>query len=304
MISPEIGLLPLQISDLQGVTRALYNGLSWTMVLILISSGLSLSFGLMGVINFAHGELYAVGAYTGLVVAGLTGNFFVAILAAVLVGGVLGVVFERSIIKHLYGESHLVQFPATLGAAIIINELIIFFVGADNKALGIPSYFSGTFVVGGVTFGTYRLFLIMSGVIVIASIWLFLERTRYGMVITAAIDDKEMVQSMGYNLNTINTFIFALGSAFAALAGILIAPLFGIQIDMGIDILIIAFIVVIVGGLGSFQGVVVAGFLIGMSQSFGRIYLPKYSAMIPFVLMMFIILYRPQGIAGVREELG
>lgn len=295
-----MNILSLFSVSLGGLLNALYNGLSYSLILILASAGLSLVFGLMGVVNFAHGALYAIGAYSGFLTFGLTQSFFLAILGAVVGGVLAGVVLEISVIRPLYDREPVYQLPATFGAAIVIVEGIKWVIGPDSKPFAIPHVFSGTIPVGAQAFGLYRFFLIVAGAILIILLWLFLEKTKYGLIIRAAIFDTAMVESMGYNVSQIYTVIFALGAAYAAIAGVLISPLFGVYPDMGTEIVITAFIVVVVGGLGSFRGVVVGGLLVGFAQSLGRFYIPRLALAIPFLLMIAIILVRPAGIYGVK----
>jgi branched-subunit amino acid ABC-type transport system permease component len=292
-------MILLQIG-IDSIIQGLYSGLSYGMILVLTAAGLSLIFGLMGVVNFAHGALYAVGAYAGFVALGIVPSFPLAILAAVVGGALVGGVMELSIIRPLYDRDPIYQLPVTFGAAIVLVEAIKFFIGSGNRQFPIPSYFSGTFQLAGYSFGLYRLFLIVMGALLVGGLWLFLVRTKYGLIVRAAIFDTEMVESMGYNVTRTYTLIFALGAVYAALAGVLIAPLFGLYPDMGTEIIIIAFIVVVVGGLGSFKGVVFSGILIGLVQQFGRIYIPVVAEALPFLLMIAIIVYSPKGLFGVE----
>lgn len=289
----------LQVS-IDGIVQGLYSGLSYGMILVLTAAGLTLIFGLMGVVNFAHGELYALGAYVGFFLFGLTGSFALAIPAAVLGGFVIGALMEVTIIRPLYDREPLYQLAVTFGGAIVLIESIELAFGADSKPFSIPGYLSGTVTAGGYNFGIYRIFLIVAGAVLVTGLWLFLTRSRYGLIIRAAIFDTEMVESMGYNVNRAYTFIFALGAAYAAVAGVLIAPLFGLYPEMGAEIIILIFVVVVVGGLGSFKGVIAAGLLIGIAQSFSRIYAPAYAEAIPFLLMILVIVYRPEGLFGVK----
>lgn len=294
-----ISVLPLQ-SGVGAIVQGIFAGVSYGMILVMTAAGLSLVFGLMGVVNFAHGELYGIGAYSGFVLFGMTGSFPIAIGAAILGGAAIGGALEVSVVRPLYDRDPIYQLPATFGAAIVMVEGIKFLIGSESKPFPIPGYLSGTFPVAGFRFGLYRIFLIVAGTILVGLLWLFLSKTKYGMIVRAAIFDTEMVESMGYNVSRTYTLIFALGAAYAAIAGVLIAPLFGLFPGMGNQIIIIAFIVVVVGGLGSFRGVVVSGLLIGLAQAFGRIYVPSVSEALPFLLMVGIIMYRPQGLFGVE----
>ncbi|THE63025.1 branched-chain amino acid ABC transporter permease [Salinadaptatus halalkaliphilus] len=297
MVLPHNTLLQISVD---GIVQGLYSGISFGMILVLTAAGLTLIFGLMGVVNFAHGELYAAGAYAGFVLFGVTGNFAVAVVAAVIAGFAIGAIMEVSIIRPLYDREPLYQLAVTFGAAIILIELIEVIIGPQSQPFPIPDLLSGSIAVAGYTFGTYRIFLIVAGGILVTALWLFLTKSKYGLIIRAAIFDTEMVESMGYDVNRAYTFIFGLGAAYAAIAGVLVAPLFGLFPEMGAEIIILIFVVVVVGGLGSFKGVIVAGLLIGIAQSFGQIYVPWAAEAIPFVLMVAVILYRPQGLFGVE----
>jgi branched-subunit amino acid ABC-type transport system permease component len=286
--------------NIDGIVQGLYSGISFGMILVLIASGLTLIFGLIGVINFAHGEIYALGAYIGFFAFGITGNFLISLPAAALATAFVGGVMEVSIIRPLYERDPLYQLAVTFGAGIIIIEAVQVYFGSINKRFPVPEYLQGTVNIASYGFGFYRLFLIISGSILIAMLWWFISRSDFGLIIRAAIFDTEMVESMGYNLKRVYTLTFMLGSAYAAIAGVLVSPIFGVFPEMGAQILILTFVVVVAGGLGSFKGAVVTGLLIGIVQSFGRIYTPTFAEMIPFMMMILIILYRPEGLFGVQ----
>jgi branched-subunit amino acid ABC-type transport system permease component len=254
----------------------------------------------MNVVNFAHGALYTVGAYFGFSAFWATDSFLVAILAAVFGTAILGVVMEMTVIRPIYERDILYQIPVTFGAAIIIVQGIYFIWDGEPKQFPIPDTFSGTFSMLGTSLGVYRLFLIVVGTVLVAALLVFLNKTKYGMIVRAAITDTEMVESMGYNVALVYTFLFAIGAAYAGIGGILISPLFGLFPEMGTNIIIIAFIIVVVGGLGSVKGAITAGLLIGVLQSFGRLYVPTYAEVIPLVIMVGVLLVRPQGLFGAR----
>lgn len=285
---------------METIIRALFNGLSLGVILILISSGLTLVFGLMGVVNFAHGELYALGAYIGLSVQLLTGNFVLSLAAAILGLAIVGLVMEITIIRPLYDRDPLYQIPVTFGAIIVLTELMRLIWGGSVQSFPIPEVVSGTVTLFAIDFSIYRIFILFLGGLFILLLWLFLRTTRYGIIIRAAIADTETVESMGYNKSRIYSFLFALGAVYAAIAGVLISPLFGVSPGMGSEIIITVFIIVIVGGLGSFKGTIVSGMLIGILLAFGRIYVPTVSEAIPFLLMAGVLLYRPRGLFGIE----
>lgn len=285
---------------METIIRTLFNGLSLGVILILISSGLTLVFGLMGVVNFAHGELYALGAYIGLSVQLLAGNFVLSMVAAALGLAVVGLVMEVTIIRPLYERDPLYQIPVTFGAIIVLTEFIRLIWGGSVQSFPIPGIVSGTVTFLSIDFSIYRIFILILGGFFIFLLWLFLRTTRYGIIIRAAIADTETVESMGYNKTRIYSFLFALGAVYAAIAGVLISPLFGVSPGMGSEIIITVFIIVIVGGLGSFKGTIVSGMLIGILLAFGRIYVPTVSEAIPFLLMSAVLLYRPRGLFGIE----
>ena len=291
--------LALQLG-IDRIVQGMYAGISFGMILVLTAMGLSLVFGLMGVVNFAHGNLYAAGAYSGFVAYGLSGNFFVALVGAAVGGAIIGAALELLVIRPVYDRDSVYQMPLTFGAAIVIIETLKVFLGSDSKPFPIPDLFSGTFGMLGYKFGLYRLFLVFAGIALVGSLWLFLQKTKYGLVIRAAIHDTEMVESMGYHVYRTYTLLFALGAVYAALAGVLIAPLFGLFPEMGTEIIILSFIVVVVGGLGSFKGVVVSGLLMGIVISMGRVYVPNVAEALPFLVMIAVIAYRPRGLFGVE----
>ncbi|WP_165874899.1 branched-chain amino acid ABC transporter permease [Natrarchaeobius oligotrophus] len=280
--------------------RALFNGVSYGMILVLMSIGLSLVFGLMGVANFAHGEFYALGAYMGFFAFGLTGNFIVAMLASVLAVAAVGGAIEATTIRPLYGRDPLIQIPATFGLAIVMVEVIRYVWGSTSHPFPVPELLSGTYLVGGMAFSTYRSFLIVAGTALTILMWLFLVRTQYGLVIRGAIFDKEMVESMGYRVSRAYTLLFGLGAAYAAIAGVLIAPLFGVFPGMGTQMILLAFIVVILGGMGSFKGPILAGLLIGVLFGFGQMFVGAWAEVVPYALMILVLVYRPRGLFGTK----
>jgi branched-chain amino acid transport system permease protein len=254
----------------------------------------------MGVVNFAHGELYALGAYIGLSVQLATGNFLLAMAAAVIGLAVVGLLMEVTIIRPLYDRDPLYQIPVTFGAIIVLTELMRLIWGGSVQSFPIPDIVSGTVTFLSIDFSIYRTFILLLGGLFILLLWVFLRTTRYGIIIRAAIADTEAVESMGYNKSRIYSFLFALGAVYAAIAGVLISPLFGVSPGMGSEIIITVFIIVIVGGLGSFKGTIVSGMLIGIMLAFGRIYVPTVSEAIPFLLMAGVLLYRPRGLFGIE----
>ncbi|MUV37692.1 High-affinity branched-chain amino acid transport system permease protein [Lentibacillus sp. JNUCC-1] len=272
------------------------NGLATGMLIFLLASGLTLIFGLMDVLNFAHGGLFIWGAYSGVWFYHLTDSFTVAIVTAIATGLVLGLIMEKVIVKPVYGN-HIQQILITLGFMLVLQEVIKVVFGPHQIAVSPPAFLDGSFVVGDVVFIKYRLFIILLGLFVfIATSYLF-SKTRIGLVVRAGVIDKEMVQSLGINIKLVFTAVFMLGSALAALSGVLHAPYSGVlYAEMGLEFSILAFIVVIIGGMGSFRGSLFAALLVGLTQAFMAYYVPALSLATNMLLMTAVLIFRPQGL--------
>lgn len=272
------------------------NGLATGMLIFLLAAGLTLIFGLMDVLNFAHGGLFAWGAYSGVWVYDLTGNFFVAIIGAIVTGLLLGVLTEYLIIRPVYGN-HVQQILITLGFMIVLSEMLKVVFGPDQKAAQPPAFMDGSFMVGDVILIKYRLFIILIGALVYAITFYILQKTKVGLIVRAGVMDKEMVQSLGINIRLVFMLVFMVGSALAALGGVLLAPYSGvIYAEMGMEFAILAFIVVVIGGMGSFTGSLLAALLVGLAQSFMAYYYSDLSLAVNMLLMVAVLVFRPQGL--------
>lgn len=280
------------------VIGVLLNGLSRAMLLFLIASGLSLIFGLMGVINFAHGVLYALGGYVGVAVLQFSESFWLALVVAPFLVMFLGITIEYFGVRPLYDREPVFQMLLTFGIAVVLEELIKLIWGTSPKSLPAADGLVGTTPLGVTIYPTYRLFIIVMGFVVAAGLWTFLQRTRVGMIVRAGTLDSEMVEIMGINVRRMFTLMFGLGTALAALGGIVAGPLISVYPAMGTEILIEAFIVVVVGGLGSIRGSLAGALIIGMANGFGAYYVSKYVGFILFAIMIFVLLTRPYGIFG------
>lgn len=278
---------------LQGLTI----GLLW----FLIASGLSLIFGLMGVLNFAHGGFYMLGTYGALTIYLVTGNFAAALVGGVAVGALLGVLVEMLAIRPLYGRP-LFQVLMTLGLILIFDEAVEAIWGPYPLAFSAPSLLEGTITVFDRPFPTYRLFIIAVGLLVFAAVQLFLNRTRLGIIVRAGVEDRDMVQALGIDIRRVFTGVFALGGALAALGGAVAGPFEGAHPQLAAENLLPAFIVVVVGGLGSFTGSLVAAILVGLTQSFVGYYAPNLALAVNIGIMATVLVLRPQGLLG--EERG
>ncbi len=273
------------------------HGLVYGAILALVGAGLTVAFGILGVMNFAHGELLMWGAYVGLAALALTRNFWMALAAAPLAVAILGVVVERTTLRPLYGRPPLFGLIATFGLAMILRELVQIIWGQETFT--IPSPFPGVVSLLGMTYPTYRLFVLGFSGLVLGALWLFFTRTRAGLLVRAAVQDPEMLDALGVNLPRLFTFTFAASAALAALAGLIMAPIFTVYSDLGVETILYAFLVVILGGLGSIGGSILAAFLIGEAQNLASLWLdPRQATTIIFALMILLLVVRPRGLFG------
>jgi branched-subunit amino acid ABC-type transport system permease component len=270
-------------------------GLTVGTVLFLVAAGLSIIWGLMDILNFTHGALYALGAYVGMVVVALTGNFWLALVFAFVIVAGVGAALEIVALRRLFGRDPLYYFLLTFGLTYVLTEVIRIIWGDEFQRLAAPAMLEGSVNLG-ITFPTYRLFVIAASVVVAVGVWLLLTRTRFGLLLRAGTQNPEMVSVLGTDIRTVYTLGFALGSALAGLAGVLVAPLSGLSPQMGVDLLIQAFIVVIIGGLGSFRGAAVASLLVGEINAFGIMLAPGYSVLLIYAAMILVLLLKPAGL--------
>jgi branched-chain amino acid transport system permease protein len=276
------------------------NGLATGMLIFLLAAGLTLIFGLMSVLNFAHGGLFIWGAYTGVWIYSLTNSFLLAIMVAIIIGLVLGLITERLIIKPVYGN-HIQQILITLGFMLVLQELIKVVFGPDVKAVSPPAWLEGSFQLGDVTLIKYRLFIIVIGFLLFFTIFLILKKTRIGLIVRAGVMNREMVQTLGINIRFVFMAVFMVGAALAALSGVLHAPYSGvIYAEMGLEFSILAFIVVVIGGMGSFTGSLFAAILVGLAQAFMAYYVPALSLAVNMLIMTVVLIFRPQGLFKVK----
>jgi len=275
----------------------LLHGLVFGAALGLLALGLTVIFGLLGVMNFAHGELYMLGAYAGIVVIGVTQSFWVALIVAPLAVGVVGAVTEVLTLRPLYRREPLYGLILTFGLALVFREAVRQIWGGDMRRILPP--FTGSTPLLGMTYPNYRLFLLAASSVLLAAIWLFFTRTRAGIVVRAAVQDAEMLDGLGVDVRRVFTLTFAASGALAALAGLLLAPVFTVYPQMGVEMILLAFIVVILGGMGSLGGSVVAAFVIGVAQSLFSLWMnPQRVAIAIFGIMIVVLVVRPRGFFG------
>ena len=283
---------------LSTLAAQLFTGLVLGGILVLLAIGLSLIFGLMTVVNFAHGSLYMLGAYVGFFVLGYTKSFWAALVIAPVVVGVFGLVIERLLIRPLYGRGPDDPLLLTFGLSLVLVEAVKLIAGKLGLTLDPPAALAGAVNLGFMRFPAYRLFVLAVTAVVLVALWLFLEKTNVGLIVRAGSRDALMVRALGVDLGRVWFLVFGLGIAMAGLAGILAGPLRGVYAEMGIEIIIEAFVVVVVGGMGSLLGAVLAGLLIGEVISLTTFFAPKLAEIVVFMVMAVILLARPSGLFG------
>jgi branched-chain amino acid transport system permease protein len=271
-------------------------GLSLGMLLFLLASGLTLIFGMLGIINFAHGALYMLGAYLAFDIGRRTGSFTAGVALATLLTGAAGALMERLALRPIYQRPHFYQLILTFGFILVLSELVKLVWGPGYQEAGMPVALSGTLEIAGSIIPVYRLFVIGLGAVVSVGLFLLLERSTFGMLVRAASSDSEMVRLLGLPASAVRTAVFALGAALAGLAGAIAAPLFPVELGMATNTIIDCFIVVILGGLGNIRGAVTASLLIGLVRALGYTFAPSWVDVLTFALLIATLLTRPQGL--------
>jgi branched-chain amino acid transport system permease protein len=268
-------------------------------LLVLLALGLNLIFGLLEFINFAHGALYMMGAYVTSYLAAATGSIWPALLLVPVVMAAVGALLERTVIKPMYGRDQVDALLLTFGLTYILIEGVRLIAGSGGRRVPSPGLLDFQVPLGfGRPIPAYLLFVVLVVALVVGGLWLFLQRTNVGLVVRAGIRDHVMIRALGVRFDRYRTLVFALGVAVAGIAGVLTGPITGVYPEMGADILILAFVVVVVGGMGSFWGAVVAGLLIGVVVSLTTLYASVYAGVVPFVLMILVMTFRPRGLLG------
>jgi branched-chain amino acid transport system permease protein len=279
------------------VTQSL-NALSQAALLFFLGVGLTLIFGIMRIVNFAHGTFYMLGAFVGYSAARLTGSFWLALALAPLAVGIVGALFELGILRRLYRRDESAFLMVTFGLALVLTELIRLGWGPEALQVEAPSVFSGIVFVLGEPFPTYRLFLAGAGILVALAIWQFLERTRLGLLIRATSQNAEMVHALGIDVNLVRSAVFGIGCGLAGVGGVLAAPLVTASIGMAAEMIIDAFVIVIIGGMGSFPGSLLGAVLVAFVQVFGEYYLPDLALAFMYLVMLLVLVVRPGGLLG------
>jgi branched-chain amino acid transport system permease protein len=284
--------------SLAALAAQVFTGLVLGGILVLMAVGLSLIFGLMTVVNFSHGALYMLGAYVAFTILGLTKSFWLSLILAPLVVGTLGLLIQRFLIRRLYGRSPDDPLLLTFGLSLVLVEAVKVVWGKVGLTVDPPRDLAGAVNLGFMNFPVYRLFVVAVTALVLVGLWLFLEKTNVGLIIRAGTRDALMVRALGIDLGRIWMLVFGLGIALAGLAGVLAAPMRGVYAEMGVEIIIECFVVVVVGGMGSLLGAIVAGLLIGEIVSLTTFFAPKLAEIVVFLVMAVVLLVRPSGLFG------
>ena len=275
-----------------------FTGLVLGMIFVLLAIGLSLIFGLLTVVNFAHGSLYMLGAYFGVFLFGVTKNFWLSLVIAPLMVGTVGLLIERFLIRRLYGRSPDDPLLLTFGLSLMIVEAVRIIWGKIGLTIDPPKALATAVNLGFMNFPAYRLFVIAVTAAVLVAIWLFLERTNVGLIIRAGSRDPLMVRALGIDLSRIWLLVFGIGTGLAGLAGILAGPMRGVYAEMGVTMVIESFVVIVVGGMGSLVGAVVAGLLMGQVVGLTTYFAPALAEIMVFIAMAVVLLVRPSGLFG------
>ncbi len=300
------------------IAEQILNGLQFGVMLFLMAAGLTLIFGVMGLINLAHGSLYMVGAFAAAAVAGATGSFLLALIAAMTAAALAGALMEMVVIRRLYARDHLDQVLATFALILVFSEGTRWLFGSFPLHLDIPAALKGPVTLpGGIEYPRYRLALIGIGLTVAGGLGLLITRTRLGIRIRAGENDREMIAALGVDISRLYTIVFALGAGLAGLAGALVGAIQSVQVGMGEPVLILAFVVIVIGGIGSIRGALVGAILVGLTDTLGGIFLPEFfrlfldpataanlgaslASMAIYILMAAVLIRRPMGLFGAR----
>lgn len=292
------------------------NGLQFGIMLFLMAAGLTLIFGVMGLINLAHGSLYMVGAFACAAVAAATGSFWLGLVASLAAAAMAGVIIEMLVIRRLYDRDHLDQVLATFALILVFSEGTRWLFGSFPLFLDVPPILSGPVSLpGGIEYPSYRFAIIVAGLIIAAGLFLLIAKTRLGIRIRAGENDREMIAALGVDISLLYTAVFALGAALAGFAGALVGAIQSVQVGMGEPVLILAFVVIVIGGIGSIKGALVGSILVGLTDTLGRVLLPLFfgnfmeasqatsvgsalASMLIYILMAMVLIVRPRGLYG------
>ena len=285
--------------DIATFAVQLLNAVQQGLVLFLVASGLTLVFGILGVINLAHGAFYMLGAYLAYWIAGYTGSFALALIGGVAISFLLGLVLEEAFVKRLIGRDHLAQVLLSYGLILVIDEVRQILFGKDVHSVAPPAWLQGSIELTDVlSYPVYRLALCIACLVLAGIIFFVIHKTRLGMILRAGAENRDMTRALGISFDRVNRYVFAGGIALAALGGILVAPISTVFPGMGDSMLILSFVVVVLGGIGSVAGAAFGALLIGLTDTFGKVFFPQVSSILVYLLMVIILLWRPNGLLG------
>jgi branched-chain amino acid transport system permease protein len=288
--------------DLVTFSVQLLNALQYGLVLFLVASGLTLVFGILRVINLAHGSFYMLGAYLGYWLAAYTGEFWLALGLGVAIAFLGGLVVEEVFVRRLYGRDHLAQVLLSFALILIINEACQMLFGKDVHSVAPPAFLAGSIrLTDNLSYPVYRIAICVLCLFVAALIFVVLRYTRIGMIVRAGAENREMTRALGIPFDRVNRYVFATGIALAALGGIVVAPISTVYPGMGDGMLILSFVVVVLGGIGSVAGAAIGALLIGLTDTFGKVLVPSLASVSIYLVMALVLLWRPNGILGRRE---
>ena len=284
------------------VLGQIFNGLVLGLLFSVMALGFMLVLSVMEVINFSHGALFGLGAYFALSLSKFIG-YWPALIVAPLIVGVIGLAIERGMVRRIYGKDPLFGLLMTLGLAMALEEVIRIVWGKAGHSLAPPAFVAGPIDLGVLWYSKYMLFLAILSIVLLALVWWFLEKTPYGAIIKAGVSDSEMVLALGKNLGRIRTFVFGLGAALGGIAGVIAGPMWSLKPTMGTEVLMPSFVVVVIGGIGSFWGAVLGGLIVGLSKSLSILTYPRMSELAMYVIMAVVLVLRPRGIMGEKSLL-
>ena len=275
----------------------LITGIAYGMLYFMIAAGLTIILGVMNVVNLSHGVLFALGSYLAFSLISNGVNFWIALVLCAIAVGLFGIFIEKVLIKHVYGKV-LQQVLLTFGLSLVIADSIKWIWGTEMQTIAAPALLAGSIPIGDMAFPIFRLFVVFVGILLAILLWYLEAKTRIGAVIRAGVDDREMVGALGINVGVVFTGVFIFGAALAGLSGVLGGPLLGMYTGIEHEILVTSLIVVVIGGLGSWKGSFVGAIIIGVLEIFGKVWFPSLSMLIVFLIMMVVLIIRPQGLFG------
>ena len=288
--------------DLATFGVQLLNAIQYGMVLFLVASGLTLVFGILRIINLAHGAFYMLGAYLAYWISAATGSFWIALVAGSVIAFVVGLMLETVFVRRLYGRDHLSQVLLSFGLILMIDEVRQMLFGKDVHAVSPPAGLDGVIqLTDNLSYPIYRLAICAFGLVVAVAMFIVLRYAKIGMVVRAGAENREMTRALGISFDTMNRYVFAAGILLAALGGIIVAPISTVFPGMGDGMLILSFVVVVLGGLGSVTGAAIGALLIGLTDTFGKVFFPSLSGVLIYCMMAAVLVWRPNGLLGRRE---